>query len=312
MMTGLRDEFPYFQCSKCDCLQICDIPNDISLYYSEDYYSFRTIKLKGLKITAKKMAVRLRDEYSVFNKGIIGKLLCRKYPHEELNLLSKINIKLNWRILDVGCGSGSLLHSLKEIGFRKLLGIDPFIDHDIERVNGLRIEKKYIHDLNGQWDLIMFHHSFEHVTDPLNVLHSVYKILAKGGICLISIPIVPSYAWEHYGINWVQLDAPRHFFLHSKKSLEILAEKSNLEIINIIYNSNEFQFWGSEQYLKGIPLKSKNSYSVDPSKSIFSANQIKEFKSFAEQLNKECKGDSAAFYLQKKEGIVQSFFKMAS
>lgn len=33
MLFGTRDKFAYFQCSKCECLQIFDIPANISKYY---------------------------------------------------------------------------------------------------------------------------------------------------------------------------------------------------------------------------------------------------------------------------------------
>lgn len=40
MMFGFGEEFAYFECSKCGCLQISEIPVDISKYYPSDYYSF--------------------------------------------------------------------------------------------------------------------------------------------------------------------------------------------------------------------------------------------------------------------------------
>ncbi len=39
------------------------------------------------------------------------------------------------RILDVGCGTGVLLYSLSNLGFRHLLGVDKFIDRDIQYAN---------------------------------------------------------------------------------------------------------------------------------------------------------------------------------
>src|SRR4249920_2455956 len=40
MQWGMRDEFEYFECSKCGCLQIVDFPSDISKYYPTNYYSY--------------------------------------------------------------------------------------------------------------------------------------------------------------------------------------------------------------------------------------------------------------------------------
>lgn len=38
MMFGFRDEFDYFECGKCGCLQIKQVPNDFSKYYPENYW----------------------------------------------------------------------------------------------------------------------------------------------------------------------------------------------------------------------------------------------------------------------------------
>jgi len=149
----------------------------------------------------------------------------------------------------------------------------------------------------------MFHHSFEHVADPLETLYFVKKLLSPNGTRLIRIPVVDSWAWENYGVNWVQIDAPRHFFLHSQKSMKILAKSAGFKIKEIICDSTEFQFWGSEQYKRDIPLNSENSYSVNPSKSIFSKREIRIFKEKAKKLNSESRGDQVAFYLKKFDKI---------
>jgi hypothetical protein len=138
----------------------------------------------------------------------------------------------------------------------------------------------------------MFHHSFEHVPDPINTLISVSRRLSKIGLCLIRIPTISSYAWRKYGTYWVQLDAPRHFYLHS-------INKTNLKIDDIIWDSTSFQFWGSEQYLKNIPLRSGLSYADNQNKSIFSPNQIQEFEVKAKELNRNKCGDQAAFFISK-------------
>ena len=42
MMYGLKDEFKYFQCAVCDCIQIVKPPDIINKYYPGDYYSYST------------------------------------------------------------------------------------------------------------------------------------------------------------------------------------------------------------------------------------------------------------------------------
>ena len=299
-MYGYKDKFTYFQCSKCGCLQISKIPADMSKYYPLNYASFSQRLPTPPTNPIIKLLKKNRDNYAIFNKGIIGKLLCAILPYENLHRLSRVKLSKDSCILDVGCGNGSLLYVLREIGFKHLLGIDPYINENIEYKNGLKILKKEIHAISGSWDLIIFDHSFEHIPDPLETLQTASRLLSKHGVCLIRIPTVSSYAWEHYGVNWVQLDAPRHFFLHSIVSIKFLAKKTNFNLERIVYDSTYFQFCGSEQYIKNIPFLHERSYRINPSNSIFSDFEIKTFKKHSMKLNLENRGDQAIFYLRKR------------
>ncbi|MEW6657909.1 MAG: class I SAM-dependent methyltransferase [Thermodesulfobacteriota bacterium] len=301
MMFGFRDEFEYFQCSQCNCLQLSHFPKNILKYYPDNYYSFSPVTQIA---TIRPFWDKMRYNYLLFRKGVLGKYFYNKYPFDDplflnqIYLLQQIYLTKKTRILDVGCGQGEFLYNLAKSSLKTLLGIDPFIAEDIIHNKKLKILKKDISEVGGHWDIVMFHHSFEHIPNPEETLQAVSRLLSNGGVCLLRIPIVPSFAWEHYKENWVQLDAPRHFFLHSQESIRILSEKANLTLKKIIYDSNIFQFIGSELYLRDIPLQHNHPFNI---KSMFSEADIKMYSDEAERLNKERKGDQAAFYLIKKE-----------
>jgi SAM-dependent methyltransferase len=296
MMFGLREVFPYFRCPVCGCLQIVDIPQDMSKYYPPEYYSFTLIEdeKKRVKTFLKKM----RDRYAVSGHGFTGRILNKMFPDENLKIYS--GISLTTKILDVGCGAGTLIYRLKESGFENLLGIDPFNNATITYDNGLRIEKKALREMNGKWDMITYHHSFEHIAAPLDELKKISELLSDIGTCIIRIPVVDSYAWEHFRTDWVQIDAPRHFFLYSTKSMVMIAEKAGLKIEKIEYDSTAFQFWGSEQYKNDIPLNHSLSFQVNPRTSLFKKGEIKKFKRMAGELNSDRKGDQAVFFIKRE------------
>jgi SAM-dependent methyltransferase len=299
MMFGYRDEFKYFECAKCGCVQIKEIPDDLSKYYPEDYYSFQSpyyLKENFLKYFLR----RQRAKYCLNGKDIIGMLLSRMYGMPKYyDWFKRAEIKFESKILDVGCGDGHLLSIMQRDGFSNLLGVDPFIIDNIFCESGIKIFKKDMSEIKQQFDFIMLHHSFEHMPQPLSTFKQLFRLLIPNKYVLVRIPVASSFAWRKYGVNWVQLDAPRHLFLHTIKSIQILAEQVNFQISDIIFCSTEFQFWGSEQYLKDIPLKNSKSYSVNPQKSIFSKEQIESFKSKAIELNKKNDGDTACFFLYK-------------
>lgn len=153
--------------------------------------------------------------------------------------------------------------------------------------------------MTGEFDLIMFNHSFEHLPNPLSVLRDANRLVSLGGNVLIRIPIAGTYAWTTFRTDWVQLDAPRHLFLHTSKSMEILAAECGFEIEHIVHDSSAFQFWGSVQYQRGIALTDERSYGMNPKQSIFSRAEVDEFEKKALKLNELQDGDQACFYLRK-------------
>lgn len=296
MMFGLREAFHYFQCGKCECLQIVEIPTDLSRYYPANYYAYQPTRSGGL---LRRWMTRQRDRFAVFGQGVFGRFLHARFPNIPLMSLGPVRLTRQARILDVGCGNGDLLACLRSLGFEHLLGVEPWLAEPVRTSNGVQIVKKTLQEVDGDWDLIMFHHSFEHVTDPVGTLQHVSRLLKPNGHCLIRMPTVSSYAWEHYRTDWVQLDAPRHLHVHSKASIGIAAASAGLTVERIVYDSTSFQFWGSEQYRKGIPLRSERSYAENPEQSLFSTGEIRSFAKRAAKLNAMDAGDQAAFYLRK-------------
>ncbi|MFX0136858.1 MAG: class I SAM-dependent methyltransferase [Candidatus Hodarchaeota archaeon] len=299
MMFGSRDQFEYIECAHCGCLQIKEIPNNLSKYYPTNYYSFQ--KSYYLKDNLLKSFFRhQRARYGIYGKNIIGLLLSKFYGMPNYyGWLKKVTIRFDSEILEVGCGVGYLLLDLQKDGFSNLTGIDPFIDDHIFYDNGVKILNKEIYEMEQAFDFIMLLHSLEHMPQPLSILKEIYRLLKPNQYALIRIPVASSFAWRKYGVKWVQLDAPRHLFLHTIKSIQILADEVGFQIVDIVFDSTEFQFWGSEQYLLDIALMDNHSYLKDPQKSIFSQKQIEFFKTKAIELNKNNDGDSVSIYLYK-------------
>ncbi len=302
MMLGTGDSFRYFQCGACNCLQLHTVPDEISRYYPDDYYSFKASPEDGYKGRIKKYLQGLRHHSVITGKGLTGRLLKKLLPnrHIELENFKYARLKKKDKILDVGSGNGLFTYLLKNAGFSNIKGIDPFLKQDIKYANGLHIQRISLFDLEETgWDAVMFNHSFEHLDSPQRYLERVNQILTPKGICIIRIPTVSSEAWETYKEHWVQLDAPRHYFLFSVKSMELLAERCGFGIKGTYYESTAFQFIGSEQYRKGISLYGSELSYYKGNRNIFTAEAVNGFQLRAEQLNKEKKGDSIFVVLQK-------------
>ena len=306
MMFGRRDEFLYMECGQCGCVALQDVPRDLSSYYPADYYSQQPTLYprSGLRHFIR----RQRALYCLHGKNPLGWLVTKRYGRPAADIfgspdyykwLKTCGVALTSRIADVGCGAGSLLYRLHDDGFTDLTGIDPFVDKTQQIAQGFRILKQDIYSVDERFDLVMLHHTFEHMPEPARALRHLYTLLNPRCFLLIRIPVASSFAFRKYRQHWAQLDAPRHLLLHTLASMKMLAQQSGFLFQDVVFDSSDFQFWASEQYARDIPLKDKRSYNVNPAESVFSKEDIVGYQTAADQLNRDQDGDSACFYFYK-------------
>ena len=314
MMFGTRDEFEYFQCECCGCLQITNIPRNLNQYYPPTYtshtqHNHKTPRKSWLTHYLQKQRTKtaLFDRHHKINKILKSFVdyshTLRKRPNDVSSIEKIIKTagiqQFDARILDVGCGSYSRwLACLNELGFTNLTGIDPLIPED-KTYLGMRVIKSELANIGGEYDLITLHHALEHIEDQDSIFREIARHLKPGGVCLIRIPVIPSKVWDQYKTNWVELDPPRHLYIHTPRSLEQLANRSGLAIYQVDYDSTAFEFYGSELYSRNIPLTDPDSPWINPKSSLFSREQMDAFKSLAKEANLAKQGGRAAFFLRK-------------
>ena len=300
-MFGWREEFEYLECARCGCLQIAQIPPNLEKYYPrEGYYSYKPPKQK--QHPGWLLALRHeRTHYLLGHPSPIGMLLAKlSKPQEHFDWFAGRGLTLDSRLLDVGCGAGGLLLKLQREGFRSLLGADPFIEADIDYGNGVKVLKRGVGELEGQFDFVMLHHSFEHMPNPAAALKQLARLVAPGGTLLLRIPVADSWARQHYGLNWMAWDAPRHLYLHTRKSMALLAEGAGMEIAGVVHDSSGQQFSSSELYIRGVPYIEHGKYRPGNSPAAFSQEAWDDFQARAADLNRKGEGDTACFYLKRR------------
>lgn len=293
MMFGFRDLFTYIHCADCGAVQLMDVPEDMGKYYPQNYYSYTTTE--STTFSFKKWRQGQVYNHHFGKKNVMGAFLSL-FSSRPAIWMNRKYLTLGSSILDVGSGAGKLLLELQRGGFTNLTGVDPFLEKDIVYTGGLNIYKKEFTTIFETFDFIMFHHSFEHMNHPLQIFSHLYKILNKHSYALIRIPVADSFSFKKYGANWVNLDPPRHIFLHTIKSIQLLASKVGLELKETIYDANQFQFYGSELYAHDIPL---DEYNRGLHPDIFTKPQMRKYRAAAKRLNEKKEGDWICFYLYK-------------
>jgi len=285
-MYGSQEAFEYLRCQHCGCLQLVELPADLGAYYPADYYAYQGSVSPGWRQHLR----RLRNR-GLLKRQAVGQLLNWLQPFEALQAVAQLPWHRQLRILDVGCGQGLLVNALRELGFKHVLGIDPFLKSQHRAAP--QILAQPLSEVQGTWDLIMFHHSLEHLPDPRQALQQACDLLAPRGFLLIRVPTPDSLAWHKYRENWVQWDPPRHLFLFSRQYLQQLATHYPLRLCALYDDSTAFQFWGSERYLQGQALQ---GFRPD----LWQRLQRRWQALKAQQLNRQGQGDQLVCLFQKR------------
>jgi SAM-dependent methyltransferase len=194
---------------------------------------------------------------------------------------------------------------LYRAGFKNLLGVDPFVPEDATPEPGVQVRRQHLRDVGGAFDLVMFNHSFEHMPDPGSVIREAFRLTKPGHFTLIRTPVGGTFAWRRYGTKWVQLDAPRHLYIHTERSIERLARAAGFELSAVDYDSTDFQFWGSERYECELPLfPHERGLSAQDLKQRLEQAKLRENPGHsqserAQALNLKKDGDQACFFLKR-------------
>lgn len=176
------------------------------------------------------------------------------------------------RLLDVGSGRGEVLDSFARLGWATT-GIEPGTDAAAQsRARGhIVIEDDFeTIDVDGEFDLIVFSHSLEHMRDPGRALVKARALLSAQGRIFVATPNAGGALRRLTGRNWWQLDAPRHFVVFSRAGLRAAAANAGLRVVRLSTHSvpmgplvsrrlardpsYAIQDWGIDQERRGVVL----------------------------------------------------------
>ncbi|GJL77303.1 MAG: hypothetical protein NPINA01_02920 [Nitrospinaceae bacterium] len=221
-------------------------PETLSAYYPEDYYSYQEMSghqevNAGLyeRIARYIRTQTYQDHYLPVSK-------------KNMNLLDRICMKASallggfrfgsplppqngGRILDVGCGDGFFLRSVKNIGW-EVHGIELSGEavHRAKNMGMAQVTQGTLDNASypeNYFDVIRFWSVLEHVHDPETTLSKVNRFLKPKGLLVLQVPNYRSIAARGTGPRWSAWDVPRHLYHFSYRSLKTLLEKSGFQAI---------------------------------------------------------------------------------
>ena len=138
-------------------------------------------------------------------------------------------------LLDVGCGKGGPSAPLLRRGW-SIVGLDPSPEAcGVARERGIeaRIGTLQLARPDESFDAVLFHHSLEHVSDPVDDLRRASRLLRDEGLLLLAVPDFGSWQRKVFGGRWLPLDLPRHRTHFTKESLGATLEQCGFVIRSV-------------------------------------------------------------------------------
>lgn len=149
------------------------------------------------------------------------------------NIVKSLKIK-DKRLLDVGCGTGVFLKSMKNSGWQ-VLGVEPnkqarFVANDLTE-NAVFDNDQLLAWKNSSFDVITLWHVLEHLPDLDMAISNLNRLLDDSGKLVVALPNHLSFDANYYSEGWAAYDVPRHLWHFSKDSLSSLMRTYGFQLI---------------------------------------------------------------------------------
>ncbi|MDD5530256.1 MAG: class I SAM-dependent methyltransferase [bacterium] len=236
------NHYKIIECPKCGLLRLNPLPTkeDISRLYSSDYYygKEKNRRFKGIiEFFIYLTHLRLSKEISTLrnNKG---------------------------KILDVGCGKGWFLAGCRALNWETYgTEITNTTSDFATKELHLDVLSKDISECNfpdSYFDVVTCLHSFEHLSQPVETLKEIRRIIKKKGVLILTLPNIDSFQFKISKRHWFHLGIPYHYYNYSTKNISILLTKAGFMPYRISHFSLGYNAFGFLQSLFNLLINDPN------------------------------------------------------
>lgn len=254
--------FRVVQCKICGLVYLNPRPTqrNIGYYYPSEYIpygktAFQDIGIMGkgrgsfarLKNWMKKTILEEHYKYDFRNfgktkkkKNLFKKVLTYAFlPKYRKMYYQTIPCSENGKVLDIGCGSGSYLAWLKQLGWQAY-GVEMNKDcvefaakeYGIDIFCGDLLEAKFP---DSYFDCVTMWSFLEHCRSPLETLKETNRILKQGGLMVIFVPNFDSLEIRVLREKSFLTDIPRHLYNFSPRTLQAMLIKAGFKVKKVVY-----------------------------------------------------------------------------
>ena len=206
---GQKRGFEVLHCKSCQTLYVSVLPtNESRMHYETGgYYNDENLTVPDFVNKRLEETVELFAPYRVTN-----------------------------RLLDIGCGAGSLLMAAKKGGW-VAEGVEvshPTVVH--LRNNGLNVFSGELADAKfptGHFDVVTAAELIEHVPNPASLVAEIARILRPGGVFWATSPHSNGASARVLKLKWSIISPPEHLHLFSTAGLRNLLIRNGFSYVQV-------------------------------------------------------------------------------
>jgi SAM-dependent methyltransferase len=237
---GLPGRFTVVCRTSCGLARTEPQPEDPGAYYPAEYYSYAAPAASPL------LRAAVASRYGR-PAGAGARLAARR--------ISALPPGPPGDLLDVGCGSGTMLLALEQAGWR---GHGVELDEAAVRAaRAAGLERVRAGDLlaagyeDAAFDAVRFSHSLEHMHAPRAELAEAHRVLRPGGRLAIAVPNFGALLRRLCGERWFFLDLPRHLWHFDRRTLPRLVRETGFDVTRVRNVTASSAILGTLDYLCG-------------------------------------------------------------
>lgn len=213
------------RCRGCGLGFVADLPTpaELTAFYAESYYDVARGADSDAKSDAKSVAradarTGYHTAYEELEPG-----LSRMYREFLASVERRSPGKRFERVLDVGCAYGYFLDVAQEQWQpTELVGLDVSPEAHRITLRGHVFHSGFVEDVelpDEHFDLVFMGDAFEHVHDPIRVASKLARVLAPGGVLVLTTVDFDSVLARLLGRRWRLMKPPEHLFYWNRRSL---------------------------------------------------------------------------------------------
>ncbi len=254
--------YDYYKCDACGVYFLHPMPDAAALaaLYPESYVEPDDLQQTRAINPLRLARLKLRHGYAHLGANPIAAIAARlTAPFHGAD--RAIEFVPGGRLLDVGCGNGRYLRTMRSLGWQ-VEGVELNRQSaEFCRSTGLSVHNGDLASAqfpSASFDVITARHVIEHIPTPQRFMAELARLLKPGGRLVVETPNFSSLGWALFGTRWYATGIPYHLMLYSPGNLALLAGQHGLVAVRQELETSQKLFLNSLDILfgrKGTPSR---------------------------------------------------------